>query len=524
MPISLNDLLKQNGPSLSSTLCDLLCEKTSLNRVTARKQISRATAAGTIKALNGLFPRRETFLYLPSQFGADYYWDALTNALQSVQSGYGYAIGALLARGGIIPVKHFAAACGSPDYMSKRLSHKAILEGLSKHGLIKRIPVAEMGECIALREADDARYDAASKYVKSRIITESILIKAASQWLKNLGMVSHDALRTREDAEAAVPAVSGFPFDLSAPCYLSPMLQQKRDGGILSGFLGCDVLLNGKLELNHITPFINKCRSINSLPNVGKSLFMFIADEYSKDAFQALKTQGIIPATVDNLFSQETAKALRMLGELLVWLSLPSASSSFELSTLEEIMTQLSHIAGATQQLQGDLFEYIVAQAVSASVRDVRLGVSCRLDDGKRADCDVLAQEGHKRIRFIECKGYRPYSEVLHKDVLHWITRQVPVFHKYACSIDPKIDIQVEFWTTGKLSEESLNSLKVFKDNNSLRRRYEIIIKDAHEVREYITLTRDSALIRVFEKHFIDTFKKEPLASKKSPWRFASGL
>lgn len=127
MPISLNDLLKQNGPSLSSTLCDLLCEKTSLTRVTARKQISRATAAGTIKALNGLFPRRETFLYLPSQFGADYYWDALTNALQSVQSGYGYAIGALLARGGIIPVKHFAAACGSPDYMSKRLSHKAIL-------------------------------------------------------------------------------------------------------------------------------------------------------------------------------------------------------------------------------------------------------------------------------------------------------------------------------------------------------------------------------------------------------------
>lgn len=327
-------------------------------------------------------------------------------------------------------------------------------------------------------------------------------------------MVSHDALRTREDAEAAVPAVSGFPFDLSAPCYLSPMLQQKRDGGILSGFMGCDVLLNGKLELNHVAPFINKCRSINSLPSTGKCLFMFIADEYSKDAFQALKTQGIIPATVDNLFSQETAKALRMLGELLVWLSLPSPSSSFELSTLEEIMTQLSHIAGATQQLQGDLFEYIVAQAVSVSVRDVRLGVSCRLDDGKRADCDVLAQEGHKRIRFIECKGYRPYSEVLHKDVLHWINRQVPVFHKYACSIDPKIDIQVEFWTTGKLSEESLNSLKNFKDNNSLRSRYKIIIKDAYDVHECITLTRDPALIRVFEKHFIDTFKKEPLASK----------
>lgn len=523
MPIAINDLLKEHGPSLSSKLCDLICDNSNVSRVTARKQISRAIATDSIRALNGLFAKREAFLYLPSQFGADYYWEALTNALQSVSSGYGYAVGALLARGGIMPIEHFAAASGSPDYMSKRLSHKAILEGLSKHGLIKRISLAGIGECVALREADDIRYEAASRYLKSRIITESTSIKAASQWLKNLAFVSYDKLRTRDNPGDANPAISGFQFDISAPCYLSPLIQQKKNGALLPGFLGCDVLLNGPLELHHIAPFINKCRSINSLTNNGKCLFMFLADEYTKEAFVELKSQGIIPATIENLFSRETAEALRLLADLILWLSNSVGISSDTLVSIEEIMTQLSHIAGATQQLQGDLFEYIVAQAVSANSSSVKLGVSCRTEQGNLADCDVLVEEGYKKIRYIECKGYRPYSEVIHEDVVKWINKQVPVFYKHARSINQKIEISVEFWTTGRLSENSLDSLKKFKENNKLHHRYNIEIKEDQDVRDFIKNTLDLALIRVFEKHFIDNLNKQPLASKSSPWRFASG-
>ncbi|MEQ9830960.1 hypothetical protein [Pectobacterium versatile] len=503
MLMTIPALLKKTGPILSSKLCDLMCAEGTLTRETARQHISRAVKAKTVHCLKEMFPRREHFLYLPAQFGSSQYWSSLTGSLQATRSAYGYALGALSARGGVVPVRHFPAACGAPKHMRKRLSYDTVREELLKQDLVKIVTIPGCGECVALREKHDENLVAIRGEVRARLITESVLIKHVAQWIKNLGIGSYDKVRTR-DNDLSAPEVTRFQFDISSPSYLSPILTLKKTGEIMPGFVACDVLLNGKLELIHVSPFINKCRSINSLSKTGRTLFIFVSENYTLEAFQALKNEGVIPATVDNLFGQDTADALIMLKDLLQWIT----NSDDIVNNIDNIMSRLSNIEGVLPQLQGDLFEYLVAQS-QRDFGQVEIGKLCKDDNSKPADCDVLVKHGQRSVTFIECKGYKPYSEVLHKDVIHWMHDQVSVFYKHAIREYPGLQVKVELWTTGKLSFESKKAIDKFIQNNEIRNRYEIKIREADNVHDKFLETCDKSLIKVFERHFLDPIEKK---------------
>ena len=171
-------------------------------------------------------------------------------------------------------------------------------------------------------------------------------------------------------------------------------------------------------------------------------------------------------------------------------------------------MSKLSRIEGATTQLQGDLFEYIVAEAVRGDNGFIDIGRLCKNEDGKSADCDVMAIKGRSEITFIECKGYKPYSVVKHEVIKHWIGHQIPVFRKFAKRDYPNADINVELWTTGKFSDETREMLDKYIDSADINKKYNVRILEAHNVRQIIRATRNDSLIRVFEKHFIDSKMK----------------
>ncbi|WP_232103423.1 hypothetical protein [Serratia liquefaciens] len=50
--------------------------------------------------------------------------------------------------------------------------------------------------------------------------------------------------------------------------------------------------------------------------------------------------------------------------------------------------------------------------------------------------------------------------------------------------------------------------LKRFTEQNAINQRYNVHILEPHEVRNRINATRNSSLIRVFEKHFINNVHK----------------
>ena len=186
-------------------------------------------------------------------------------------------------------------------------------------------------------------------------------------------------------------------------------------------------------------------------------------------------------------------------------------------------MDALTNVKGAAAQLQGALFEYLVAEVVKHEGA-VEIGKVFRSADGKKAESDVYIAKGYQEVRFIECKGYKPYSFVRHEDVKHWIGDQVPVFFDAAKKEKPEADIHVEFWTTGKLGEDSQLSLKKFVDNNSVRKRYRIQILEAHDVRKRFHATKNKSLINVYEKHFSKPFYKEKnMNNAREGYRLAGG-
>ncbi|HCO7975233.1 TPA: hypothetical protein OB725_000995 [Escherichia coli] len=493
--------LRKIGPCLSSILVEEMLKTQGVNRDTVRKQISRAASAGQIHCVDKLFPKRERFIYLKQQYGTGRFWSSLNTALLDTGSAYGLALSCLRARGGILPVRHFPAACGSPVAMKNRLSWKSVLDGLLQYKMVRVVTLPSLGECVALTEKNDNGYQRALHPLKARLLTESVLMKSLSQWVRHNGIISYDTLRTREEIDSdQAPCVANFDFDVTAASYLNPLLQFSRSGEIRPGFFVCDMLLGCKLSLVHLQPFITKCRSINSLRNSPRCLFMFIADEYSEEAFLEMKRTGIIPATPENLFGKEFADALFQLRDLVGSITL---SLKNNIAAIDDIMSKLTNIAGVTNQLQGDLFEYIVAETVRIDSKDVEVGKICKSLKGETAECDVLSVNGYAKITFIECKGYKPYSTVRHEDVKKWIGKQVPVFFSYAKKEYPNAEINVELWTTGKLCDDSRESLRKFQENNLTNQRYNITVMEPHDVRKRIKATWNDALIRVFEKHFL---------------------
>lgn len=334
--------LHKTGPCLSSVLVEEMLKTPGVNRDTARKQISRAVSAGQIHCVDKLFPKRERFVYLKQQYGSGPYWSSLNSALLDTGSAYGLALSCLRARGGILPVKNFSAACGSPVAMKNRLSWTSVLDGLLQYKMVRFVTLSGLGECVALTEKNDDGYLRALHPLKARLLTESVLMKSLSQWIRNNGIISYDTLRTREELNSdKTPCVANFVFDVTAASYLNPLLQFSRSGDIRPGFFVCDMLLGCKLNLVHLQPFITKCRTINSLRNSPRCLFMFVADEYSEEVFLEMKRAGIIPSTPENLFGKDFADALFQLRDLVGLITL---SLKDNIAAIDDIMSKLANI------------------------------------------------------------------------------------------------------------------------------------------------------------------------------------
>lgn len=232
--------LEHNGPALSSEIAKHLVAAHRMTPDQARKRVSRASH---VRRLSGVtFPHRVRFLYLDRQFGSGRYWANLASALISSGSAYGYAINALRQRDGIVPERHFPIICGAPVRQQKHLSPEKIFQRLSEAGLLKRVTLPKIGECISLARVD-GMYDWREADFRARLMAEEILLSAVKDWLRNLGIASYNQVATREGD--TLPQVATFVWDMTAPSYLGHMVKKTQDGQVKPGFVACDVYLGG---------------------------------------------------------------------------------------------------------------------------------------------------------------------------------------------------------------------------------------------------------------------------------------
>lgn len=494
------DLLKKNGPMLSSDLSKLLESKYGLNPEAARKRVERGFP-GMTRLNHIVFPHRARFTYLQEDYGSPYFFDNLMEALKKTRSTYFAALQALGLRGNVMPRKHFLIACGAPVAQKKHISAESLLERLLKATLVKEVTLPS-GESCVVRCDYHQMLDVTSLWakMKGRLVAEKVTLLAVKDWSRNLGMVSYDSVETREDeGSEALPKVGTFNWDLAGPSYLFPM-REHVNNTLKPGFFVCDLALNGRVNVDQLAGFVSKCVTLRSLRKVGKCLQIFVAESYDNEAFALLKEKGIIPATTESLFGRDVALALKSLCTMLS----DTAKLTQNPEVLDKIFNDLSRIEGAASNLRGSLFEFAVAQIA----RSTFLGYSQEMNRivkdsiGAEAEIDVLAQRMNHEVVFIECKGIHPISTLSDDEVVKWLDKRIPVIRGFvkAHSEWANIHHRFEMWTSGKLSE---NAIAMVQAAQAKSPKLEIQIRDAEYVLAQASASNDAGLLKTYRQHFV---------------------
>ena len=515
MADSLSHLLRTLGPCLSTEIVAALV-KEGVAPATARQRVSRSTEIKKLAHL--VFPRGARFVYLKNDYASPVFWRALVSRLLEHSASYGGGLGALMARGGVMPVKHFLIACGAPIAQKGHIPAQGVLERLKSADLVTVFNLAGIGECVELAQTVDAsRWELNA--LRARLNTEAVLLGAVKDWARNLGLVSYNTVALR-DAEEGLPRVGTFNWDLTGASYLAPLTQwDKANSKKKPGYLVCDVLLGVNVAAHELQPFINKCTTLRALTKVGRCIQVFVADGYTTEAFALARESGIIPATTTNLFGLEVAKALRELTDVLKDAYLRPDS----LDMVAAIFNKLSHIEGAATNLRGALFEYIVADVVRQSDphSTIELNTILKDDAGSQAEVDVLVHHSNQSVRFIECKGYKPGGTVPDEMVESWLKERIPVMRRspQATGYWRECWQVFEYWTSGVLSERARG---LIADEAVRVRRYGLRVVEGEELGQLVAATNSTALKKTFRQHF----QAHPLSaverlSKRPPRRLA---
>lgn len=274
------------------------------------------------------------------------------------------------------------------------------------------------------------------------------------------------------------------------------------------------MLLGVNISVDELRPFINKCKTLRNLANVGRCLQIFVADGYEREALALAKEAGVVPATTETLFGLEVAKALRQLTDVLKDVY-PREGT---LGKVDEVFSRLSHIEGAATNLRGALFEFVVAEIerTNSPHTSIQLNEILRDQQGKSVEVDVLIFHSNHSVRFIECKGYKPGGTVPDDMVERWLEDRIPLIRSIAGQDRSwrNCEMIFEFWTSGRLSMESKAMIQAKIGNI---RRFKLRILESQEIANIVKQTNSTSLKKVYGDHFLDhPLETAERASKKS--------
>lgn len=492
----LANILKTLGPCLSTDLTNHLVTHSGLSQAAARQRVSRS--APQIKRLAHLpFARKARFLYHQDDYASPRYWESLYDAIFAANGPYARALGAVQARE-VVPLAHFLGACGSPIAQKKQLSARTVLDRMVAANVLVEEVLPGLGLCVLTKQTFERHQYSLDELVvatRSRIIAESVLLDSVREWLRRLAMVSFNTVQTRG---VELPRVGTFAWDLTSPSYLTSVLTHLKSNGVRPGWVVCDVLLIENVQLKHVEPFLHKVRSLNVLKNIGRTMFIIVAQGYDAEAFKILRSAGIIPATPNSLFGLDVADGFR---ELIQTLN-KAAKGIINPEKFDRLFSKLGKLEGAVGNMRGAFFELLVAEVVrKTAAGQVKLNKICKGEDGN-AEVDVYYLNEGIIALMIECKGVAPGTFVDDKEVDLWLTTRIKRVRHHLNTLGwagPLL--QFELWTSGALSAQAHERVEKTQLANS--KKFKITVVEGDNLRIRVKALNDASLLNTFEQYFL---------------------
>ncbi|TAE88803.1 MAG: hypothetical protein EAZ81_13355 [Verrucomicrobia bacterium] len=384
----IKEYLDKHGPSLSSKISEFLQSK-GMSADAARQQISRAK--GDIRRLDAVtLPNREKFLFLQKDYKSPDFKFNLATALIEKRTSYGLLLNAIRLRSGSLSLRHASIYSGlSVDKTKGHILVSTVVERLKKLELI----VETEDVLHIVNEESDI------EELKSIQIVESIVLDIYKNWLARTGFASFDKIQVRSE-DLDQPKVGQFNWCLTAPTYISSVAIRKSKE-VTPGFIVADIILGRKVTLEDAHFFTNKWDALINQRRKTPIQPFFIADSLSREALDLLRKKGCIIALPRNFFGEEAAELLRAL---ISSMKNAALAVTKEPEKVFDLLKRLSKLEGASLNLRGVVFEFIIAHLhrVDGYGIDLRLIVHDR--ERNRAEIDIQAKK-HKEVIFIECKG-----------------------------------------------------------------------------------------------------------------------
>lgn len=495
---TVGQLLEKHGPLPAGELQKHLSKK-GMSNVAARQRISRTR--GNVQRFRTLpLPRREQFLFLTKQSETDRFWRALLHAHTARKSAYGVALQSIVARGGIIPLKHFEIVSGSPLRLRKHVGSETLLDRLLRSRMLRRNDHLDLGECLAI-DAMGSLGTPDVNALRQRLIVEEVLLTGVFDWARKIGFVSYDAVQKRRFDK--IPRYGQFGWDITGPSYIRPLSTYEK-GTVHAGFFVADVAYC-ELDENQILYFLQKCNITRAIRTMKPFLPVLVAERFTPQAFSLGKKLGIIFTTPEILFGKSVAESLKALAA-----TLQNAAKVAEENPqrIMELLTSLSAIEGAAINIRGALFELVVGHLVlKGEGSSIDVGVTVTDSEGKSAEIDVRRVKGDHEVALYECKGLQPKTEVSVTDVEKWLTKKIPTIRSSLLSETRfrNAHYTFEYWTSGRFSDEALARLERAKRDTQ---RYAVAWRDGTSVMQYAKEKKVRSMVDVLSEHFI----KHPLS------------
>lgn len=484
-------LLKQNGPSLTSVLATELRLRDEISQETARKRIQRAIESGEIKTLDNVnFAHNQSFAFLPEHNGTRLFHERLFEAMTEAKSALRLPLAAMRARGGSIPASMFPTFSGLP-IESKFKQHSGTL----KKNLLDLGFLTEEGDLLHLAH-DSQKYRITPAHMQGRINAENALLVTFADWLKRQRLVGNQMTFRSGDQ---VPQSCGFQWDFVAPSYVAPLATREK-GKATPGFIVCDVILGRSVTAHEVQYFIEKCASIRSHPTNRPIMAFLICDWFDQEALNLAQSTGVIFTTPKNLFGSNFAEALESFRKVLEEKETIIEQQAAKISALLEKIDKLEFVESLKDNLRGELFELIVGHCYGKlNLGTIELGRKFKdLHEDKSWDCDVLQVHYGMALRGCECKGYRGTTKVDVEVVKKWFSKIVPIIRKHFGVQDyPQQEFSI--WTSGEFED---NAVELLKELSSKTKKFKISWKDGTELSKIVEQVGDPSIKQSYKRWF----------------------
>lgn len=473
---SIEIILRENGPLISSKLAKRLSIKESIPFNTASQKVSRNRK---IKKIKGFYTSNQSFCYLEEhEYNNDLYDDFIESLYENGRK-YWYTINALKMHGGTL----------NKEFLECYTNYPII--PLKGHLPFNKIMQKFVQERILVY--NDSYYSLAPIFNSNNITfiahktIEQIKINVLETFnslAKNIGLISYNTGESFKE-------YGKFRWAFKGVSTISGLIQNGK-----SGFLLADIIIGTPIHEKDILFFIEKLNHIQSYKNALRLIPFLIVDNLDKKALGLLKNKGVIVGFINELFGNKYAEALN---ELINVLKNAGASLKKDPEKYLDLLAELrKYNQGLANNIRGTLFEFIVGHIHSVNCQSIEIGREIIENNGKH-EIDVLSIYSDKVV-FAECKAKK--SQIDLDTINEWISIKIPAFKIWfnKQEVYKKKKLEFEYWSTSGFRYEALEKLENFSQSVN---KFNISYFQANEIRERAISMENKKLKEALDNFFL---------------------